>query len=136
MRRNAINDFLKVNLTKEEMENIFIPEKRRVCQTCKKVRIKKKIDKNKLKTEHKRYICEGNCRRNNGDQQNQADNLNQNDNNQEDNNNLNNIGQDNFAAPDNNDDIINNNIPDIQDGNNDHQPNNQGPNIGNYQNQI
>ena len=51
---------------------------------------------------------------------------------------MNNIGQDNFGAPDNNDDMDidngNNDILDIQDGNNNLQHNNQGPNIGNNQN--
>jgi len=138
-RIDAINNFKNIELTQEEMENIFIPEKRRVCQTCHKVRIKKKIDRIDFSPEHRIFICKNNHRnQNNNNQQNQAGNLNQNGNNQGDNNNLNNIGQDNFGAQDNNDNIndnVINYIPNIQYGINAAQPNNHGANIDYFQNQ-
>ena len=43
MRREAIDKFLDSKLSKDEMEDIFIPETRRVCQTCHKVRLRKKL---------------------------------------------------------------------------------------------
>ena len=108
MRREAIDKFLDSKLSKDEMEDIFIPETRRVCQTCHKVRLRKKIDRGNFSPVHRRLICIGlHHNQNNNNQPNQANNLNQNnnDNNQGDNNNANNIEQDNFGGPDNNDDM-------------------------------
>ena len=141
MRRTAIDNFLAIELSEEEMERIFVPETRRVCQTCHKVRLKKKIDRANFTPRHRRFICIGYHPNQNNNQQNQADNLNQNnDVNDQGDNNMNNIGQDNFDAPDNNDNMVivnaNNDIQDIQEGNNNLQYNNQDPNIGNNQNHF
>ena len=72
------------------MESIFIPETRKVCQTCHKVLIKKKINRREFTPNLKRLIYRGHHhnQNNNNNQQNQEGNPNQNDdiNNQEDNN--------------------------------------------------
>ena len=57
MRSSAINNFKNIELSKDEMEDIFIPEIKRVCQTCHKVRIKKRIDRRDFTPSHRRYIC-------------------------------------------------------------------------------
>ena len=41
MRKIALDNFLAIELSEDEMEKIFIPETRGVCQTCHKVRLKK-----------------------------------------------------------------------------------------------
>ena len=45
MRSNDIRNFKQMTITGDELENIFIPDKRKVCQTCHKVRIKTLISK-------------------------------------------------------------------------------------------
>ena len=40
MRKNAMNRFKQMNITGNELEDIFIPEKRKICQNCHKIRIK------------------------------------------------------------------------------------------------
>ncbi len=56
MRSAAINKFTKIKLSQNEMEDIFIPETRKVCQTCHKVRIKKKIEMRSFSPRHRRII--------------------------------------------------------------------------------
>ena len=93
MRKTPVGNFINIKLTKDEMESICIPETRKVCQTCHKVRINKKINRREFTPNHKRLICRGHHHnQNNNNQQNQEGNPND-INNQGDNNNLNNIGQ-------------------------------------------
>ena len=71
MRRNAIDNFKRMTLTPRELEKIFIPNKRKVCQTCHKIRIKSQISKYDFNMRHRQNICF--CE-NNHEQQ-QEDNL-------------------------------------------------------------
>ena len=57
MRSRAINNFKRMTLTGNELENIFIPEKRKVCQTCHKIRIKTLISKYNFNEDHRENIC-------------------------------------------------------------------------------
>ena len=45
MRKSAIDIFKRMELTGNELENIFFPDKRIVCNTCHKIRIKTFISK-------------------------------------------------------------------------------------------
>jgi len=88
MRRRAIRNFTSIRLSRTEMEDIFIPERRPVCQTCHKVRIKKKISPDDFEVEHQNLICScdnhPNIHNNNDDQ-----NINHEQNNNHDNENNN-----------------------------------------------
>ena len=68
MRSAAINRFTRIKLSPNEMEDIFIPETRKVCQTCHKVRIKKKIEMRSFSPRHRRIICD--CYNNNNNRHN------------------------------------------------------------------
>ena len=57
MRKSAIRDFTHIKLTQDEMANIFLPDKRIVCKSCKKVRIKKFISKYGFNEDHLGKIC-------------------------------------------------------------------------------
>ena len=57
MRSNAIRNFKQMTITGDELENIFIPDKRKVCQTCHKVRIKALISKYDFDENHRENIC-------------------------------------------------------------------------------
>ena len=46
-----------MNITGNELENIFIPEKRKICQTCHKIRIKTLISKYGFDENHRQNIC-------------------------------------------------------------------------------
>ena len=46
-----------MNITGDELENIFIPDKRKVCNTCHKVRIKGLISKYDFDENHRQNIC-------------------------------------------------------------------------------
>ena len=59
MRREAIDNFLDIRLSEDGIEDIFIPKTRRVCQTCHKVLLRKKIDRGNFSPEHRRLICIG-----------------------------------------------------------------------------
>ena len=46
-----------MSITGNELENIFIPEKRKICQTCHKIRIKTLISKYNFNEDHQENIC-------------------------------------------------------------------------------
>ena len=46
-----------MNITGNELENIFIPEKRKICQTCHKIRIKALISKFGFDENNQHNIC-------------------------------------------------------------------------------
>ena len=46
-----------MKLSRKEMENIFLPDKRIYCRSFQKVRMKKKISKYDFSTQHKKKIC-------------------------------------------------------------------------------
>ena len=46
-----------MKLSRKEIENIFLPDKRIYCRSCQKVRVKKKISKYDFSTQHKKKIC-------------------------------------------------------------------------------
>ena len=46
-----------MNITGNELENIFIPEKRKICQTCHKIRIKALISKFGFVENNQQNIC-------------------------------------------------------------------------------
>ncbi len=57
MRSQAINDFKDMKLSRKEMGNIFLPDKRIFCRSCQKIRLKKKITRDAFSTQHKKKIC-------------------------------------------------------------------------------
>ena len=57
MRSQAINDFKDMILSRKEMGNIFLPDKRIFCRSCQKIRLKKKISRDAFSTKHKKKIC-------------------------------------------------------------------------------
>ena len=58
MRNTAINNFKNMELRDDEMINVLTPEKRKVCQSCHKVRIRKKINLDDFTQEHlQNNIC-------------------------------------------------------------------------------
>ena len=46
-----------MTLIPRELENIFIPDRRKVCQTCHKIRIKPIISKYDFNKNHRENIC-------------------------------------------------------------------------------
>ena len=46
-----------MNITGNELENIFIPDKNKICKTCHKVRIKSLISKYDFDEDHRQNIC-------------------------------------------------------------------------------
>ena len=57
MRKSAIDNFKRMELTGDELENIFFPDKRIVCNTCHKIRIKTLIFKYDFDEGHQNNIC-------------------------------------------------------------------------------
>ena len=57
MRSRAINYFKRMTLTGNKLEDIFIPEKRKICQTCHKIGIKTLISKYNFNEDHRENIC-------------------------------------------------------------------------------
>ena len=57
MRKSAIDNFKRMELTGDELENIFFPDKRIVCNTCHKIRIKTLISKYDFDEGHQNNIC-------------------------------------------------------------------------------
>ena len=57
MRKRAIDNIKRMSLTGNELENIFFPEKRIVCKTCHKIRIKSRISKYDFNEGHQNNIC-------------------------------------------------------------------------------
>ena len=57
MRKTAISDFTQIQLSQDEISDIFLPEKRIVCRSCRKVRIKKLISKYGFNEDHLGKIC-------------------------------------------------------------------------------
>ena len=57
MRKSAIDNFKRMELTGNELGNIFFPDKRIVCNTCHKIRIKTLISKYDFDEGHQNNIC-------------------------------------------------------------------------------
>ena len=57
MRKSEIDNFKRMELTGNELENIFFPDKRIVCNTCHKIRIKTFISKYDFDEGHQNNIC-------------------------------------------------------------------------------
>ena len=57
MRKSAIRDFTHIKLTQDEMANIFLPDKRIVCKSSKKVSLKKLISKYDFNEDYLGKIC-------------------------------------------------------------------------------
>ena len=57
MRKSEIDNFKRMELTGNELGNIFFPDKRIVCNTCHKIRIKTLISKYDFDEGHQNNIC-------------------------------------------------------------------------------
>ena len=57
MRKNSINRFKQMNIIGNELEDIFIPEKRKISQTCHKIRLKTLISKYDSDQIRRENIC-------------------------------------------------------------------------------